>query len=301
MKQNILLSLTILLAFTSCKEQEADYDASGIFEATEVIVSAKQAGELTAFRVEEGQTVSEGEVLGNIDVEQLQLQKKQIGANISATRSRRLDAERQVASMRQQIANLQHERARFAQLVADGAGNQKQVDDIDQQIQVIQRQIAAATEQIGSSNESLEGQTSGMGAQIEQVENQIGKGTITSPITGTVLAKYMERGEYAVPGKALFKVADLTDMTLRAYLTADQLTQVKLGQKVTVLVDYGKTDRKQFQGSITWLSDKAEFTPKTIQTRDERANLVYAIKVKVKNPDGLIKKGMYGDLRLLKN
>lgn len=295
--KKILLATIIPLILSGCKEEVADYDASGIFECTEVIVSAKAQGELLSFLVDEGQLVKEGEMLGRIDTQQLSLKKKQLKANVAATDSRRMDAQKQVASLRQQIANLRKERERYAALAAENAGPQKPVDDIDYQISVLERQITATTEQIESANNSITGQTQSIAAQDEQLDDQIGNAAVTSPITGTVLAKYMERGEYAVPGRALFKVADLTDMTLRAYITAGQLTKLKLGQQVTVLVDYGQTERRRMPGTVTWLSDKAEFTPKTIQTRDERANLVYAIKVKVKNTDGLIKKGMYADLK----
>ena len=282
---------------TACSNNDAQYDASGVFETTEVIVSAKGTGELVAFHVEEGQTVNIGQELGCIDTVQLYLKKKQLLANISATESRRLDASRQVASIQQQITNLQKERKRFGELIKENAANQKQVDDIDYQIVVLQRQLAATSEQIGSNNNSLTGQKGGIVAQIEQLDDQTRNSIITSPIQGTVLTKYMEQGEFAAPGKPLFKVANTHDMKLRAYITADQLTNVKIGQKVNVYADQGKTDRKEYSGTVTWIASKAEFTPKTIQTRDERANLVYAIKIAVAN-DGLIKEGMYGDIKL---
>lgn len=282
---------------TACSNNDAQYDASGVFETTEVIVSAKGTGELVAFHVEEGQTVNIGQELGCIDTVQLYLKKKQLLANISATESRRLDASRQVASIQQQITNLQKERKRFSELIKENAANQKQVDDIDYQIVVLQRQLAATSEQIGSNNNSLTGQKGGIVAQIEQLDDQTRNSIITSPIQGTVLTKYMEQGEFAAPGKPLFKVANTHDMKLRAYITADQLTNVKIGQKVKVYADQGKTDRKEYSGTVTWIASKAEFTPKTIQTRDERANLVYAIKIAVAN-DGLIKEGMYGDIKL---
>ena len=278
----------------ACTNNDVKYDASGMFEATEVIVSAKGTGELTAFSVEEGQQVQAGDVVGCIDTMQLSLKKQQLASTISATESKRLNASQQVAAYRQQISNLQRERQRFAQLVKENAANQKQVDDIDYQISVLERQIAATTEQIGSNNNSLTGQKASIVAQIAQLSDQIRNSVIASPIAGTVLTKYMEQGEFAAPGKALFKVANVNDMKLRAYVTADQLTGLKIGQAVTVYADQGKADRKAYQGWVTWISNKAEFTPKTIQTRDERANLVYAVKISIKN-DGLIKEGMYGD------
>lgn len=295
MKKTSLYIMAAAMLCAACSGGDAEYDASGVFETTEVIVSAKGTGELVSFRVDEGQTVGMGQELGCIDTVQLYLKKRQLLATISATESKQLDEARQVASIRQQISNLQHERKRFAQLVKENAANQKQVDDIDYQIMVLQRQLAATAEQIGSNNSSLTGQKGSIVAQIAQIEDQIRNSVITSPIQGTVLTKYMEQGEFAAPGKPLFKVGDTGNMKLRAYITADQLTTLKIGQKVKVYADQGKADRKEYAGTVTWISSKAEFTPKTIQTRDERANLVYAVKIAVKN-DGLIKEGMYGDV-----
>lgn len=284
------------LLLVSCKDDEKPYDASGVFEATEVIVSAKAAGELLELDVDEGQAVERGSRVGRIDAALLDLQKQQLAADIDANNSRRLDAARQVASLRQQIVNLQAERKRFAELVAKNAATQKQVDDIDHQIEVVRRQVAAGEEQIVSSNRSLDGTSRSLRSRIEQLDDRAADAIITSPIAGTVLEKYAERGEYAQPGRALFKVADLADMKLRAYISADQLTCLKLGQRVSVYADRGKDGRKRYEGRVVWISDQAEFTPKTIQTRDERANLVYAVKIAVRN-DGLIKRGMYGDVR----
>ena len=267
-----------------------------MFETTEVIVSAKATGEILSLNVEEGQNVKCNEMLGLIDTLQLSLHDQQLAANQSAADSKRLDANRQVASIRQQISNLQKEKKRFSDLLAANAATQKQVDDIGYQIEVLQRQLAATKEQIGSNNQSAGNQSMGIKAQRAQTEDQIRKAHITSPITGTVLTKYAEQGEYATPGRALFKVGDISRMRLRAYITAPQLTTLKVGQKVKVFADMGETESKAYEGTVEWISDKAEFTPKTIQTRDERANLVYAIKVAVKN-DGMIKRGMYGDVK----
>lgn len=285
-----------LLALTACTGSEPDYDASGVFEATEVIVSAKAQGELVSFSVEEGSQVAAAQAVGCIDTVQLALRKRQLEATERATGSRRLDTGRQVASLRQQIANLRREEARFRQLVADGAAPQKQLDDLGYQITVVQRQLAASTENVQTANSSLSGQEEALAAQIAQLDDQISHSVVRSPIAGTVLAKYAEAGEYAAPGRALFKVADLRRMTLRAYVTAPQLTALKLGQRVRVFADDGEEGRREYAGRLTWISDKAEFTPKTIQTRDERANLVYAVKVSVTN-DGYIKQGMYGEVK----
>lgn len=291
-----ICSVAIGLVLSACTSQEEQYDASGIFETTEVIVSAKGTGELQSFQVEEGQAVRQGEVLGWIDTLQLSLKDRQLAASLLATESKRLDEKRQVAHLRQQIENLQREKQRFTALLNAKAATAKQVDDIDYQIKVLQNQLVATQEQINSSNSSLSRQSESIQAQRAQMEDQIRNAMISSPITGTVLTKYAEQGEFAVPGKALFKVADVSRMKLRAYITADQLTQLKLGQQVTVYADSGTTDRKRYAGRVVWIADKAEFTPKTIQTRNERANLVYAVKIAVEN-DGFIKRGMYGEVR----
>ena len=288
--------MAIGLVLGACTSQEEQYDASGIFEITEVIVSAKGTGELQSFQVEEGQAVRQGEVLGWIDTLQLSLKDRQLAASLLATESKRLDEKRQVAHLRQQIENLQREKERFTTLLNAKATTAKQVDDIDYQIKVLQNQLVATQEQINSSNSSLSRQSESIQAQRAQLEDQIRNAMISSPITGTVLTKYAEQGEFVVPGKALFKVADVSQMKLRAYITADQLTQLQIGQAVAVYADRGTTDRKRYAGRVVWIADKAEFTPKTIQTRNERANLVYAVKIAVEN-DGFIKRGMYGEVR----
>ena len=291
-----ICSVAIGLVLGACTSQEEQYDASGIFETTEVIVSAKGTGELQSFQVEEGQAVRQGEVLGWIDTLQLSLKDRQLAASLLATESKRLDEKRQVAHLRQQIENLQREKERFTTLLNAKATTAKQVDDIDYQIKVLQNQLVATQEQINSSNSSLSRQSESIQAQRAQMEDQIRNAMISSPITGTVLTKYAEQGEFAVPGKALFKVADMSQMKLRAYITADQLTTVRIGQAVAVYADRGITDRKRYAGRVVWIADKAEFTPKTIQTRNERANLVYAVKIAVEN-DGFIKRGMYGEVQ----
>lgn len=289
------ISLTVL--FTSCTEKKDDYDASGVFEVTEVIVSAKGAGEIERLNIREGAKVTADVPLGYIDTTQLVLQRKQLRASISATDSRQLNGDRQLASLRQQLANMRSEQQRFQDLVNDNAAPRKQLDDINYQIEVIQKQISATQEQIESANNSTRGQSTGIAAQIEQINAKISDCTISSPITGTVLSKFAEEGEYASPGKPLFKVGDVSRMRLRAYITASQLNGLKIGDKVKVYADQGETGRKEYSGTVAWISDEAEFTPKTIQTRDERSNLVYAIKIDVDNHDGMIKRGMYGDVK----
>ncbi len=297
MKRTILGVVTASMMLVSCGGDDFQSDASGVFEAVEVVVSAKVQGEITELSLEEGMQVKKGEPLGYIDITQLSLKKKQLEQNRKANDERRLSLSSQVASLKQQIENARKEKARFASLLKENAATQKQVDDIDYQISVLERQLAALTEQINSTNSSLASQSEGISSQISSVEEQMSDAIIASPIDGVILAKYAEQGEYASPGRALFKVADVADMKLRAYLSAPQVTALKLGQQVKVYADMGESGRKEYAGTVTWISSEAEFTPKTIQTREERSNLVYAVKVAVKN-DGTIKRGMYGDLRL---
>ena len=293
-----LLIVNCQLLIVSCGDKNAQYDASGVFEATEVIVSAQATGELMAFNVMEGSQVEANQPLGYIDTTQLHLRKMQLMANMRAVESRQYNVTRQVAAIRQQIATQQAERTRFENLVRSNAANQKQLDDINAQITLLERQLAAQTETLENNNRSISGETAALFMQIAQIDDQILKSVVASPISGTVLSKYAQQGEWAMQGRALFKVADIVNMNLRVYITADQLTQLKIGQQVTVFADRGKSDRSEYSGTVIWISDKAEFTPKTIQTRDERANLVYAVKVAVTN-DGYIKRGMYGEIKLI--
>lgn len=235
--------------------------------------------------------------MGYIDTTQLHLRKAQLLSGKAVAESKRHNIPEQVASLRQQIASQRSELVRFTQLLEEGAATAKQVDDLKAQIAVLERQLSAQTTNLQSGNRAVAGESSSLDAQIMQLEDQIANSIIASPITGTVLAQYAEEGELATAGRALFKVADLTKMYLRAYITADQLTNVKIGQQVRVYADDGQSDRREYSGVVSWISDRAEFTPKTIQTRDERANLVYAIKVAVVG-DGLIKRGMYGEIKL---
>lgn len=296
-KAIILISAVSAMMLTACGNKDVDYDASGVFETTEVIVSARGTGEIVSLDVEEGRTVTANQPLGELDMTQLMLKKLQLAAGKDAATSRRLNTATQVAALRQQIANLRTEEARFKALLEDGAATQKQVDDIGYQIATLQQQLSATDEQVSSANHSIDGQSAGFDAQIGQVDDMMEQAVITSPIDGIILSKYAEAGEYAVPGRALFKVADISEMKLRAYITADQLTGLQIGQKVKVYADQGADGRKEYEGTVSWISSEAEFTPKTIQTRDERSNLVYAIKITVHN-DGLIKRGMYGDVKL---
>ena len=291
-----LLILILSSLLISCGKSKDDYDASGTFEATEVIVSAEATGRILSFDIEEGQILTSNELIGRIDSTQLYLHKQQIISSKKALQSSRPDIKKQIAAIQQQIATAKSERKRFENLVKANASNQKQVDDINAQIAVLEKQLDAQKTTLQTTNQGISDNSEGVTFQAEQLQDQLQKCKIISPIAGTVLVKYAEMGEVASPGKALFKIADTSHMILRAYVTADQLSQLKIGQKVKVTSDFGKDQNRDYAGTLAWISSKAEFTPKTIQTRDERANLVYAVKINVKN-DGLIKIGMYGNVK----
>lgn len=295
MKRSFAYPLLVLLA-ASCVEGNKAYDASGVFESTEVTVSAEGNGKILSLDLQEGDRLEAGQIVGCIDTVQLHLSEVQLEASRRAVGSGRLDISRQIAALESQIGKQRQELDRFTKLEKAGASNRKQVEDIQAQIETLERQLAAQEESLNSSNRNVSGQADALEAQIEQIRDRIRKCVITSPVAGTVLAKYSEAGEFAALGRALFKVADIDNIRLRAYITAEQLTALKLGQQVRVFADQGSSGRKEYAGTLIWISDKAEFTPKTIQTRDERANLVYAVKIAVEN-DGLIKLGMYGDIK----
>jgi len=287
----------LVLSISACKNNDDDYDASGTFEADEIIVSSEANGRIIQLDINEGSQLKEGEIVGYVDSLQLYLKRKQLQANIRAIESRRPDIDRQVAALQQQIATAKTEKVRIENLLKSNAANQKQLDDINAQITVLQKQLDAQKSTLEISTKGISEDGSVLAVQIAQLDDQLLKCRITSPIEGTVLVKYAEAGEVTAQGKPLFKIANTGKMTLRAYVTADQLSKLKLGQSVKVYSDFGKDESKEYNGIITWISDKSEFTPKTVQTRDERANLVYAVKVDVKN-DGYLKIGMYGNFKL---
>ena len=293
--KNTMLFLAALLP-VACSNNKTDYDASGIFESTEVIVSSQVSGQLMEFTVTEGQQLQADSYLGYVDTTQLYLKKQQLMASRTAVSSRSTSVPRQIASLKEQIATQKRELARFGNLVKLNAANQKQVDDIQSQLSVLEKQLAAQTELLVNNNQGISGESTALESQIAQIEDQLLKSRITSPIQGTVLTKYAEQGEFTAPGKALFKVSDMQQMYLRAYITSDQLTQLKQGQPVIVYADFGEEQMRTYPGTISWIADKAEFTPKTIQTRNERANLVYAVKIAVTN-NGYLKNGMYGEVK----
>lgn len=297
MKKELPLMIAAAMALASCGNSEKAYDATGTFEATEITVSAEQNGKLLQFDLNEGDKVEAGKQVGLIDTVQLYLTAQQIGATKMVYASQRPDTQKQIAATREQLAKARQEHARYSQLVKDGAANRKQLDDIQSQMTVLERQLEAQISSLSTSTNSLNAQMSTTDIQRLQVLDQLEKCHILAPITGTILEKYTEPGEFASVGKPLFKIADIDNMYLRAYVTTAQLKDVKIGQPVKVLADYGNGDRKAYEGKVTWISSKSEFTPKTILTDDERADLVYAVKIAVKN-DGYIKIGMYGEVKL---
>ncbi len=282
----------------ACAGGSKDYDASGVFEATEVIVSAQGTGELLQLDVVEGQVLKAGAQVGLIDTMQFYWQKRQLWGSLKSAQSRHYDVSRQIASLKQQLATQRNERVRYEALVKADAANRKQLDDIEAQIAFLEKQLAAQEETLVKGNLGVAGDAQGLEAHIALIDDQITKCIISSPIDGTVLSKYAERGELAATGRALFKVADMDRLYLRVYITAAQLTSLKIGQAVRVFADEGALGRREYAGTVSWIADNAEFTPKTIQTRDERANLVYAVKVAVTN-DGYIKRGMYGEIKIV--
>ena len=292
-----LMGFALVLLVTACGHKKGNYDASGSFEATETLVSAQAAGQIETFDVIEGQQLTANTEVGYIDTIQLHLKKEQLLANMKAVDSRSYNVSVQIASIKQQISKQETELQRFQNLLKSNAANQKQVDDIQASIDLLQRQLTAQTENVQNNNNSISSEARGLGIQVEQIEDLIQKSIISSPIDGTVLAKYAERGELTTQGRALFKIADVGNLYLRAYITADQLNKIKLNQTVSIFADFGKNEMREYSGVIAWISDKAEFTPRTILTKDERANLVYAVKIAVKN-DGYLKIGMYGEVKL---
>lgn len=292
----ILVGLLLLGCLSSCNKSEGDYDASGALESTEIIVSAETSGKILSFTAEEGQVLTMNQVVAVIDSTQLYLKKLQLEASLNALGSRRQDINKQIAAVEQQIATAKKERQRIDNLVKADAATTKQLDDVNAQIAVLEKQLIASRSSIQTNNNSISGEAEALSIQILQIEDQLQKSKVLSPIDGTILTKYAQTGELAVPGKALFKIADTNNMILRAYVSADQLSSVKLGQQVKVFADFGEKEQRAYEGTVSWISSKSEFTPKTIQTRDERANLVYAVKIKVKN-DGYLKIGMYAGIR----
>ena len=296
----IWISLCVIGLFSACGNKQHNFDATGSFEATEVIVSSEAAGRILSFDITEGKEVAAGEKVGVIDSLQLYLSKLQLMKNISSVESNKPNVSTQVAAIREQLLKQQTERTRVENLLKSEAATQKQLDDINSAIVVLERQLTAQLSTLNNSVSSINAQSSALEIQIAQIEDRLSKCIIQAPIAGTVLAKYTEAGELATIGKPLFKVADMKHVFLRSYFTSGQLADIKLGQTVTVFADFGGDNRREYRGTITWISDKSEFTPKSIQTKKDRENLVYAVKIAVEN-DGYIKIGMYGEVSLIEN
>lgn len=295
MKKSFLY-VTLAIIASSC-QSKPEYDATGIFETTTVTVSAETNGKILSLDISEGDSVRAGQPVAIIDTTLLVLQYKQLQSRQSSTESSSPDIAAQAASLRSQIAHQQNECDRIARLLADGAATQKQSDDADAALRTLRAQLDGLLSTLGKNRSSISDNAVALQYQKEQIGEQIQKSYISAPITGTVLQKYAEAGEFASPGRPLFKVANLNDIYLRSYFTANQLADLKIGQKVTVIADFGGEEQFEYPGRITWIAQESEFTPKSIQTNDTRANLVYAVKIAVKN-DGRLKLGQYGEVRL---
>lgn len=301
----------ILLFLAACGKKEHDFDASGTFETDDVVVSSELGGRILSLQVEEGDSIPAGKTVGEVDAENTRLQKEQVEESIRSLQEKTSDVSPQVKLLQDQlsvqqsrVANLEHEKKRIENLIKQDAATGKQLDDMNFQLEsarkellVTRQQIRVQQNNVSTQNRSILSEGKPLSKRVAQLDDQLKRAAIINPISGTVTTRYAEEGEYTTPGKALYKIADLSVLTLRAYITGVQLSQVKLNQPVKVWVDNGADKYKEYAGSITWISDKAEFTPKTIQTKDERANLVYAVKIKVKN-DGYLKIGMYGEITL---
>lgn len=286
----------LLLILAGCSRSES-FDATGTFEATEITVSAEASGRILAFDVNEGDRIAQGQTVGTIDTVQLYLQKMQLERQIASVRSNRPDISKQVTALREQIAQQEAERTRIKRLLDDGAATTKQLDDIDASLKILNGQLEATLSTLRNNTASIDENSSSIELQIAQVEDRLAKCRIVSPVTGTVLAKYAETGELASTGCPLMKVADLDHIYLRAYFTSEQLAALQLGQEVTVTADFGADEQYEYPGRIVWIASESEFTPKNIQTRNTRANLVYAVKIAVEN-DGRLKIGLYGEVNL---
>ncbi|MBR2502281.1 MAG: HlyD family efflux transporter periplasmic adaptor subunit [Rikenellaceae bacterium] len=294
MKRIVYIAAAVLAA--SCGT-EAEFDAQGTFEATEVVVSSEATGRILNFEVEEGMAVEANQMVGAIDSVQLHLQRKQLVAQQSALLGSRPDVKKQVAALREQIAKQNEELRRVENMLKDGAATKKQKDDIEAQIKILERQLDATLSTLDKNTSTINNNSAALEAQIAALDDRISKCRVISPVGGTVLVKYAEAGELATVGKPLMKIADLDNIYLRAYFTSDQLAKVNLGDEVKVVADFGGEERYDYTGRVAWISSESEFTPKTIQTKDSRANLVYAVKIAVEN-DGRLKIGLAGEVIL---
>lgn len=290
------LLATAAVLLLACNGREEQFDASGTFEAVETIISAEAAGKIMEFSIREGEQLKAGQVVGYIDTVDLHLQRLQLGQNRKAVLSGRPQMRAQTQALREQLATARRERDRMSNLVKGGVATQKQLDDAAAQVATLEAQIAGMESTLNTTTSSINEQGSLVDVQLQQIGEKIRKSIIVNPVNGTVLTKYAEPFEITAPGKPLYRIADLSLITLRAYITGDQLASIKLNDQVKVFTDEGKDRYKETTGTVMWISDKAEFTPKAVHTKDERSNLVYAVKIGVSN-DGTYKIGMYGEVR----
>lgn len=297
MKKVAVMTIAFAALFASCNNGDKGFDAAGAFESVETIVSTESTGTIMQFNIQEGQTLQPGQFIGYVDSTQLYYKKQQLQAEVASLGSQKPDINLQVAALQSQLAEAQKNQTRMNNLFKQNGATQQQVDDANAQVDMLNKQIEAQKSTLGITSSTLSKNIAPLQSQIDQVNDQIAKCRIINPIHGSVLTKYAEDHEVVMPGKALYKIAETDTLILRAYITGSQLSQVKLGQKVTVRADKGSKQYAQYSGVICWISDKSEFTPKTIPTKDERADLVYAIKIRVVN-DGFLKIGMYGEVSL---
>ncbi|MDE5941370.1 MAG: HlyD family efflux transporter periplasmic adaptor subunit [Muribaculaceae bacterium] len=293
-RHHYIIAMAIMM--TACGKAP-EFDATGIFEATTVTVSAETSGKILSMDISEGDSITSRQTIAVIDTAMLVLQHRQLESQKLAVEKSSPDIMAQVSSLRAQIGHQKQECDRFGRLLADGAATRKQYADAQAQLKVLQGQLNALMSSLSNSRNSIADNAVALHYQKEQLLEQIARSTVTSPLTGTVLTKYAEPGEFAVPGKPLCKIADLSQIYLRSYFTASQLADLNIGRKVTVIADFGGDRQYEYPGTVTWISQESEFTPKSIQTNDSRANLVYAVKIAVRN-DGRLKLGQYGEVRL---
>lgn len=286
-----------LILLNSCGPSGMSSDAAGTFEADEITVSSEATGKIEWLDLTEGQQLQAGQAVGQIDTVQLFLQKQQLEESIMSLEGSMPDIDRQTSAMRSRLKQQLREKDRIERLLEDDAATPKDLEDILSAIEVLEGQIEAQESGLGNTIASLEGQIASARNRILQIEDQLSKCRIASLVDGTVLARYAHAGELAVSGKPLFRVADTRTMTLRAYFCLWQLKDVRIGQRVKVIADFGGDNTREYEGTVSWISDKSEFSPKSIQTKDERENLVYAVKISVRN-DGYLKIGMYGEVIL---
>lgn len=293
---NTIWTIGLAMVLASCGDKEQKNDATGVFEATETTIAAEQSGTLMAFGVCEGDEIAAGKEVGLIDTTQIWLKIKQMGATKQVYQSQKPDMEVQIAVTRQQLDKAKQEQQRYKELVSDGAAPSKMLDDATSQVELLEKQLKAQVSTLNTQLSTLNSQLSTTDVQVSQLMDQLRKCHVIAPVKGIVLEKYVEKGEFVAIGKPLFKMADTKSMFIRAYVTSAQLKNIRVGQKAKVFADYGNGQKKEYEGVVSWISSRSEFTPKTILTDDERADQVYALKVAVKN-DGYIKIGMYGEVQ----